>query len=99
MLFGDPLSLNFTLQELNLAYGGFHNDFNRTHSFSSTSFLELHNIPAKTLRFKLMNTIKKIVDVEIQNLRHHLPHMKIPGDFSWPFVWNIWEIQPNLGDL
>jgi hypothetical protein len=46
-----------------------------------------------------MNTIRKIVDVEIQNLRHHLPHMKIPGDFSWPFVWNIWEIQPNLSDL
>ena len=50
--------------------------------FSFTSFLELKSMQ-KLEKINLYNN--KDDDVEIQNLRQHLPHIKISGDISYPF--------------
>ena len=60
--------LNLTLEELSLV---------EDDDISFTGFLELKSMP----RLKLLNLYHK-KDEEIQNLRQHLPHLKILGDID-----------------
>ena len=79
--------LYLTLQELSLVDHHLYDNIDGTlwtpkQCFSLTSFFELKSMP-KLENLNLYNN--KDDDVEIQNLRQHLPHKKISGDISYPF--------------
>ena len=68
--------LNLTLEELSLADDGVHNNIDRTRCISFSGLLELKSMP-KLKVLKLYNTDNYCEG--IQNLRQHLPHIKISG--------------------
>ena len=68
--------LNLTLEELSLSDDGVHNNINRSRCISFSGLLELKSMP-KLKILKLYNTDNYCEG--IQNLRQHLPHIKISG--------------------
>ena len=66
--------MHLTLEELSLKDDSTGTEYGKYFSFSG--FLKLKTMP----RLKILNLHHKTNDcVEIQRLRHHLPHMKISG--------------------
>ena len=76
--------LNLTLEELSLADDGVCNNIDRTQCISFSGLLELKSMP----KLKILNLYSKDDYCEcevIQNLRQHLPHIKISGDSCAPY--------------
>ena len=74
--------LNLTLEELSLAEDGVCNNIDRTRCISFSGLLELKSMP----KLKILNLYSKDdYFEEIQNLRQHLPHIKISGDSCAPY--------------
>ena len=69
--------LNHTLEELSLVDDGICNNDDRTQCISFSGLLKLKFMP----KLKILNLLTRQDNCEeIQNLREHLPHIKIKGD-------------------
>ena len=71
--------LNLTLEELSLVDDGVCDNVDRTQCISFSGLLKLKSMP----KLKILNLLNKQGNCEeIQNLREHLPHIKILRDHS-----------------